>query len=62
MMKNTGNTVSSTNILQEVWGTDYTNTDTLRTYIRRLRDKLKDKPPQIILNQRGGGYRFVNPK
>ena len=62
LMKDAENTLSSTNIIQEVWGTDYTSTDTLRTYIRRLRDKLKDKPPQIILNQRGGGYRFVIPK
>jgi len=61
LMKNAEHTLRSENILQEVWGRDYTATDIVRTYVRRLRDKLKDKPPKIILNQRGGGYRFVSP-
>jgi len=61
LMKNAEHTLSNGNIIQEVWGRDYAATDIVRTYIRRLRDKLKDKPPQIILNQRGGGYRFVSP-
>jgi len=54
-------TLCSEKILEEVWGKDFVTTDIVRTYVRRLRDKLKDKPPQIILNQRGGGYRFVSP-
>jgi two-component system KDP operon response regulator KdpE len=53
--------LSSDKILEEVWGKDFVATDVVRTYVRRLRDKLKDKPPQIILNQRGVGYRFVSP-
>ncbi len=61
LLKNAERTVSSENIIQEVWGRDCEATDVVRTYVRRLRDKLKDKPPQIILNQRGGGYRFVSP-
>ncbi len=61
LMNNAGRTLSSEKIIQEVWGRDSAATDVVRTYVRRLRDKLKDKPPQIILNQRGGGYRFVNP-
>jgi DNA-binding response OmpR family regulator len=61
LMNNTGQTLSSQRILQEVWGSEHKNPDMLRTHIRRIRDKLEDDPPQIILNQRGGGYRFVSP-
>lgn len=62
LMNNAERTLNSKKISQEVWGKEYTNSDRLRTYIRRLRNKLKDNPPQIILNQRGGGYRFVSPR
>jgi len=61
LMNNAKQTLRSNEILKEVWGQKHVNTDLVRTYIRRIRDKLKDKPPQIILNQRGGGYRFVTP-
>ena len=61
LMSSAGHTLSGKRISQKVWGKEHTNTDALRTYIRRVRDKLKDKPPQIVLNQRGGGYRFVSP-
>ncbi|MFC2044864.1 response regulator transcription factor [Chloroflexota bacterium] len=61
LMKDAEHTLTREYILQKVWGRDSTDTDVVRTYIRRLRDKLKDRPPQIILNQRGGGYRLVSP-
>jgi len=61
LMTNAEHTLGSERILQEVWREKYINTDLLRTHIRRIREKLKDKPPQIILNQRGRGYRFVSP-
>jgi len=61
LMKNAEHTLSSEKILQEVWGKEYVDTESIRTYIRRLRDKLRDKPPQIILTERGGGYRFISP-
>ncbi len=61
LMNNAEHTISSEKIAQEVWGKEHMNTDSVRTYIRRLRDKLKDKPPQIILSGRGQGYRFVSP-
>jgi len=61
LMDNVEHTLSSEKISQEVWRKEYINTDLVRTYIRRLRHKLKDNPPQIILNQRGEGYRFVSP-
>ncbi len=61
LMSNAEHTLSNERILREVWGEKYINPNLLRTHIRRIRQKLKDKPPQIILNQRGGGYRFVSP-
>ncbi|MFC2067030.1 response regulator transcription factor [Chloroflexota bacterium] len=61
LMKNAEHTLSNENIIQEVWGKDSAATDVVRTCVKRLRDKLKDKPPQIILTQRGGGYRFASP-
>jgi len=61
LMKNAEHTLSSKKISPEAWGKEYMNTNLLRTYIRRLRDKLKDDPPQIILTERGEGYRFVSP-
>lgn len=61
LMENAEDTLNSEKVSQEVWGKEYMNTDLLRTYIRRLRDKLNDNPPQIILTDRGEGYRFVSP-
>lgn len=61
LMKNAEHTLSSKKISQEVWGKEYTDTESVRTYIRRLRDKLNDNPPEIILTEHGGGYRFVSP-
>lgn len=61
LMENAEDTLNSKKISQEVWGKEYMNTDPLRTYIRRLRDKLNDNPPQIIITERGEGYRFVSP-
>ncbi len=61
LMENAEDTLSSKKISQEVWGIEYMSTDPLRTYIRRLRDKLNDNPPQIILTERGEGYRLVSP-
>lgn len=62
LMKNADHTVNSEAILKEVWGEVYQNNELLRSYIRRLRDKLQDNPPQIILTERGEGYRFVSPR
>jgi len=61
LVRNKGQVVTQRKLMQQVWGEDYIeNTDYLRAYIRRLRDKLRDKPPQMILTEHGLGYRFVN--
>ena len=61
LVKNKGQVVTQRKLMQQVWGEEYIeNTDYLRAYIRRLRDKLQDNPPQMILTEHGLGYRFVN--
>ena len=61
LVRNKGQVVTQRKLMQQVWGEDYIeNTDYLRAYIRRLRDKLRDNPPQMILTEHGLGYRFVN--
>ncbi|MBA7689382.1 Transcriptional regulatory protein WalR [subsurface metagenome] len=62
LMKNAGITLSINGIIKEVWVKELVSPEILRTHIRRIRDKIKDKPPSIILNQRGIGYRFVSPR
>ncbi len=62
LMKNDGQTLSSRTLLTDILGRQDGNTEIIRTYIRRLRSKLQDSPPSIILNDRGDGYRFVSPK
>ena len=60
LVRNKGQVVTQRRLMQQVWGEDYIdNTDYLRAYIRRLRDKLHDEPPQMILTERGFGYMFV---
>ncbi len=61
LMNNADRTVSTKQISQQVWGKEHVSSDSVRTIIRRLRDKLSDYPPEIILSERGKGYRFVTP-
>jgi DNA-binding response OmpR family regulator len=44
-------------ILSRVWGYDYVGDDNIiEVYIRHLREKLHDNPPQLIQTVRGVGY------
>ncbi len=59
LVKNKDKVVSYDRILDEIWDKDlWTDTDNVRIYIRRLRKKLNDIPPSMILNQHGTGYIF----
>ena len=61
LVRNRGQVVTQRKLMLEVWGEDYIeSTDYLRGYIRRLRDKLRDDPPRMILTEHGLGYRFVS--
>ena len=62
LMQSAEKSLESKKLLQEAWGKEHTDSDLLRTYIRRLRGKLGDIPPRIILTEHGEGYRFVSPK
>jgi two-component system KDP operon response regulator KdpE len=56
-----GRTVPSEQLLDEVWGVEYTGElDHVKHYIWALRKKLEQDPgdPQHILTERGFGYRF----
>ncbi len=44
-------------ISSEVWDRDYSgDNENIRIFIRRLRAKLQDNPPNMIINKRGAGY------
>ncbi len=61
LMKSAEKTLNDEDLFQKVWNKNYSDSQVLRSYIRRLRGKLNDNPPRIILTKRGEGYRFVSP-
>ena len=57
LVKNKNKTVPYNKIMEEVWGKNYSGeTKNIRIYVRRLRNKLRDSPPNMIVNKRGQGY------
>jgi len=59
LMKNAGQVVTHSGLAEAVWGDDYPDAvDSLRVYIRRLREKIEANPddPRIILTKTGLGY------
>lgn len=59
LVRNIRNTVSRTNIIEEVWDNpDYTTENSLNTLICRIRKHLKDDPRVEIENIRNVGYRL----
>jgi two-component system KDP operon response regulator KdpE len=59
LLKNKDKVVSYQRILEEIWEKDeWNDTENIRIYIRRLRKKLHDNPPNLILNKHGSGYMF----
>ena len=61
---NQGVVLSRKQILNQVWGYDYTGIDrTVDNFINRLRTKLEEDPgkPRLIQTIRGAGYKFVIP-
>jgi len=57
LIKNKDKVVPYDRIMDEVWGKGYTGeTDSIRINIRRLRKKLQDSPPSMIINKRSMGY------
>jgi DNA-binding response OmpR family regulator len=61
LVENKGRVLSRDQILQDVWGWDYTGgTRTVDVHIRWLREKVESSPsqPVRIITVRGVGYRF----
>jgi len=65
LVRNAGHVLQHGTLLAKVWGREYIDeTDYVRVYIRRLRDKLGDDPehPRYIATERRLGYRFLAPQ
>ena len=65
LMFHRGNAYSRDDLLNYVWGYDYSGeTRTVDVHIRQLRRKLEDNPskPKMIETVRGFGYRFKKDK
>ena len=62
LMSNPNRLITHDDLIAWVWGPEFVgDTESLRTYIRYLRQKIEDDPrdPQRILTERGIGYMFV---
>ena len=62
LIRNPRQVLTNEAIVDEVWGSDYSNSVGLvKAHIQRLRKKLKDSTqnPRLIITERGRGYRFV---
>jgi DNA-binding response OmpR family regulator len=65
LVRNEGRLITHSTLQQQVWGgTDYVNPNIVKKYIHQLRTKLGDTsdPPQMILSERGQGYKFIRPR
>jgi DNA-binding response OmpR family regulator len=59
LVKNKNKTVSYKTISEEVWSQEEPEgTENIRIYVQRLRKKLGDLPPTMIINKHGMGYIF----
>jgi DNA-binding response OmpR family regulator len=59
LVKNKDKIVPYQKIMEEVWSkSSYEDTENIRIYVRRLRKKLQDIPPNMIINKHGSGYVF----
>lgn len=63
LARSAGCVVTSKMLLDEVWGDNYGDTQTLRVHVGHLRKKVEPEPPRprYILTEPGIGYRFFTP-
>jgi len=62
LVRNEGRVLSHHALLEKTWGSEYTDDPSfLKTYVYRLRQKLEPdaEKPQMLLTERGIGYRFA---
>jgi DNA-binding response OmpR family regulator len=61
LVKNKDKVIDDRQLREEIWPDKAAkDTESLRIYVRRLRKKLGDIPPRMILNKRGSGYIFIS--
>lgn len=61
LLRNAGNVLTRTQLIDRVWGTDYFgDTKTLDVHIKRLRSRIEPNPakPKMLVTVRGVGYRL----
>jgi DNA-binding response OmpR family regulator len=59
LVRHKGETISHERITEEIWEKNFQgDTENIRIYIGRLRKKLGDIPPNMILSQHSSGYIF----
>ena len=59
LMRNAGGTVTRAMITQVLWGESYNDfSNLLEVFVNRLRHKLDDRGPSLIITVRGAGYRM----
>lgn len=61
LMKNSDRSLSTNEIMREVWGQDDLDSALAKACILRIQKKLNDDPPHIILLDKDGEYRFIPP-
>ncbi len=64
LVRNEGRVLTHSNLLEKVWGSEYeSDRSSIKKYIYRLRSKLEHdvSNPQMLLTERGVGYRFIKP-
>lgn len=64
LVKNAGRPISTELLLTKVWGPQYKDTTYLpKVHIQHLRQKIERDPsnPQLVVTERGIGYKFVTP-
>ncbi|MDD5287720.1 MAG: response regulator transcription factor [Dehalococcoidales bacterium] len=65
LMRNCGHVVTYTSLAEAVWGNDYPDAaNSLKVYVRRLREKVEDDPsePKLVLTTAGIGYSLTKPE
>ena len=62
LVRNEGRVLTHSILLEKVWGSEYVDDSSfVKKYVHRLRSKIEPDvdSPQMIVNERGVGYRFV---
>jgi DNA-binding response OmpR family regulator len=65
LMHRPGTALTHRFLLEQIWGAEYRgDVQSLKVFVRRLRQKLGDDPerPRYIQSERGTGYRFIAPR